>query len=306
VVVFGAAALFLVRVARPSLGALSALPWPPGWGDLAASAGFWLVSYTSLVLLWAASLPWWSTQLERLVAIRMFFVANLARYIPGGIWQFTGLAALAIERGVSPLAVTAAVLIQQLVLLGTGVLCALITAPALLGPRAAALPTPVAVAAGVVGVGILAFAFPTILRHLKQILERVTGRAVPLPHAPARQFAGYVAGTTLGWLGYGASFWLFVRALLGNGAPGAVTCGSAFVASYVAGIVAVFAPGGLVVREAAIVAALSPHVGAERALVLAVANRLWLTILEILATLSVLVASRARAGPPHDRRQEIG
>jgi hypothetical protein len=95
-------------------------------------------------------------------------------------------------------------------------------------------------------------------------------------------------------VGYATAFWLFGRALLGDGAPGPVVAGSAFVASYVAGIIAVFAPGGLVVREAALVAALGSRLGAPHALLLAIASRLWLTVLELIATLVALAGQGRR------------
>jgi hypothetical protein len=62
-----------------------------------------------------------------------------------------------------------------------------------------------------------------------------------------------------------------------------------FVGSYVAGLVAVFAPGGIIVREAALVAVLSPAIGGETALLLAVASRLWLVALELVTALVVLL-----------------
>ena len=37
-------------------------------------------------------------------ALRVFFLANLARYVPGGVWQFAGLAAMSAAQGVPPVA----------------------------------------------------------------------------------------------------------------------------------------------------------------------------------------------------------
>jgi uncharacterized membrane protein YbhN (UPF0104 family) len=92
----------------------------------------------------------------------------------------------------------------------------------------------------------------------------------------------YLAQVTIAWVGYAVAFWLFGRALFGAAAPTILLAGTAYVASYVAGIVAVFAPGGIVVREAALVATLGPVIGADRALVLALAARLWHVALEIM------------------------
>src|SRR3989454_9925291 len=100
----------------------------------------WLASFSALVRLWAASLAWWGQRLTVLPALRIFFLTNLARYIPGTIWQFTGLAAMALAHKVAPLAAAGGVLGQQIVLPTTGVVLSLVLAPGFLGPLAASLP----------------------------------------------------------------------------------------------------------------------------------------------------------------------
>ena len=76
--------------------------------------------------------------------------------------------------------------------------------------------------------------------------------------------------------------------MLGAGAPPFSLAVGSFVASYVAGLIVVFAPSGLVVREAALVAALGPAIGGGPALVLALAARLWLLVVELLTALGVV------------------
>jgi uncharacterized membrane protein YbhN (UPF0104 family) len=298
VVVLAGAVWYLVRTAHPHWQTLTNLPQALDWGPLLAASAVWLGSYIGLIALWRASLRWWNARLRVLGALRVFFLANLARYIPGAVWQFAGLAALALEEGISPAAATGAVLVQQLVLLATGLVLALAFAPSFIQPYAPALSPFGALLASAAGLAALMIAFPMALPPLKRYLERVTKRSLPLPHASAPSFALYVAGSALGWVGYGVSFWLFARALFGPAAPGLVTAGSAFVASYVAGIIAVFAPGGLIVREAALVAALGPTLGGSHAFLLAVASRVWLTALEILGALGVLALGARQRGAP--------
>jgi hypothetical protein len=91
------------------------------------------------------------------------------------------------------------------------------------------------------------------------------------------------------------AFWLFGRGLLGAQAPAFTLAVGSFVTSYVAGLIVIFAPSGLVVREAALVAALAPALGGGPALVLAVASRLWLLVVELITALGVL-AVHAAAG----------
>jgi uncharacterized membrane protein YbhN (UPF0104 family) len=291
----GAAVWVLLRLARPNRHAIAAVPVTIHWGTLALASAVWLGSFTFLVQLWAASLAWWNERLRGIRALRMFVLSNLARYIPGAIWQFTGLALFAMEERVSPLAAAAAVLLQQLVLLATGLLIALAFAPAMLSPFAAALPLWMQLTVVAAGLGMLLWLFPVALPALQRRLERVLKRRLPLPKPPSRSFIRYLLGSALGWVGYGISFWLFARSLLGDGAPGPLVAATAFVTSYVAGIIAVFAPGGIVIREAALVAALAGSIGADRAFLVAVGARLWLVTLELIGAL-VLIASGAGRG----------
>jgi len=280
---------FLVRTAQPNWQALARVRVSITWEWLLLGSMVWLASFSALVRLWAASLAWWGQRLTVLPALRIFFLTNLARYIPGTIWQFTGLAAMALAHRVSPLAAAGGVLVQQIVLLTTGVVLSLVLAPGLLGPLAASL-SPAAVLTMAAGaIALLMVLFPIALPRLQRLAERWFQRGFVLPTPPAGSFARYILGSILSWVGYGVAFWLFARAILAGQAPNILVAGTAFVASYVAGIIAVFAPAGLVVREAALVAALGGWIGTERALILAVAARLWLVSLEILGALVCIV-----------------
>jgi hypothetical protein len=81
-----------------------------------------------------------------------------------------------------------------------------------------------------------------------------------------------------------------VRATLGaaNGATAAYV--SVYAASYIIGFLALFAPGGAVVREGAMIAGMLRFGLANQAdaLAVAVASRLWLTVTELLPGLAWL------------------
>lgn len=57
------------------------------------------------------------------------------------------------------------------------------------------------------------------------------------------------------------------------------------------------APGGLGVREAALTAALTPAIGGEKALVMALASRLWLLAVEVVTAVLVLLFVRPSSRP---------
>lgn len=294
VVIAGVAAV--VHELTPRYGpTLSDTPWAVEWPALIAASAIWLFGYVQLIQMWGRSLVWWnSAPLRFRSALRVFCISNLARYIPGAIWQFAGLAALAAQEGASPVAASVGVLLEQVVLLGTGFALVLSVAPRFLarwthglGVGAELLLAGLLIAALVVGL-------PRVLPHARAWAERLFKRPAPLPALPRGAFAWYVVRGALSWIIYGIAFWVFARALMGAHAPGPWLAATAYVASYLVGLLAVVAPGGIVVREAALVLLLSPTIGAHPALVLAIASRVWLIALETLAALAVLATGRRR------------
>jgi hypothetical protein len=300
VIAIVAGVVALIGLVQSSSPALRAARPHVHWPMLLLASVVWMASYSQLVQLWASSLPWWDaalrhspTKLSWFRAVRIFFVTNLARYAPGGVWQFASLAAMSSEAGASPVAATVAVLLQQLVLLATGFVLILSGAPHFLGAWTGQLDTVSQVVLGILLTAALIVALPRALPIARAWAERITGRAVPLPAPPQRAFAIYVVRAALGWAAYGLAFWLFACSLFGNDAPHLWLAATSYVGSYLLGLIAVFAPGGLVVREGALVVTLGPAIGPQRALVLAIASRMWLVSLEIIGAATVVGADWA-------------
>jgi glycosyltransferase 2 family protein len=98
------------------------------------------------------------------------------------------------------------------------------------------------------------------------------------------------------WLVLGASFWLCARGLAGAPSHDLAFYTGAFAMAWLAGLLAVYAPGGLGVREAVLVALLSSRIGAADALVVAAASRLILIGVDVvLAGLATMALRRGRA-----------
>lgn len=301
VVALGAGAWFLLRTAVASWGTITLAQLHLAWAPILAASLLTGATYLYLVLLWVLSLGWWRERFPYLEAARVWFVSNLARFIPGMVWQLVGVAALSHERDVSPVAATAAVLLQQVVLVFTGVAVAAAWAPALLARWSYGLQPGEMLALAAGAMILLVILLPRVMPLVARVVSAVLRRSVTWPPMPTVQFAWYVAGLCLPWVTYGVAFWLFGRGLLGARAPVFTLAVGGFVASYVAGLIVVFAPSGLVVREAALVAALAPALGGGPALVLALASRLWLLVVELATALGVL-AVRALA----QRRRPAG
>ena len=283
-VVLAAAAYYLVRVAAPHWPAIRSrdLAWRAG--PLAASGVLVLTTLAVLLAAWTASLHWCGAQVRYRDAARIWFTANLARFIPGTVWQFASLAAMASRYQVSMVAATATVLLEQVVLLITGLLVIAALTPAVL--HAAWWQTALA-AAAVLGAAGLALPRPSgrVGHWLERRLPGI--RLLWSGMTPAR-LAMFAVTLVVPWVLYGIAFRFLALGLLGTPPGSWGFYVAAFTGSYVAGVIAVFAPAGLLVREAALIGLLAPLLGSGDAVILAAASRIWLTALEVLAAVVVL------------------
>lgn len=269
--------------------------WTPSWGPLAASVGALMLGYVVSALLWGIMVrDLGGPSLGAGTAFRVFFVANLGRYIPGKIWQIAGLALLARRYGVSgPLATGAAVLGQAFAVAGATVV----------GLAAFFSGTPElqrwgGVAAGVVGVVVALFAVPAFLRRLVGLWFRLARRPVPGGLDPGPFFGmRWVVLYTLNWVIYAGAFWLLVVSFDVPG--GLLLVGPAFAAAYVLGYLMIFAPAGIGVREGFLVAFLEPAMGVGPGTALAVVSRLWATAVEVVPA-AVVAATHLGEGPENE------
>ena len=271
-----------VGVDLAALGAVDLGEWTPNLWILAASCLVLLSGYLYSASLWGRIVrDLGGPTLSVGTSMRIFMVANLGRYVPGKVWQIAGLALLAKRQGVSGgIATGAAVLGQGVALLAAS----LLGVATLFGPNEAWRQFGWAGIAG----GLLAalaiitvVSVPSLFRRVIGAWYRVT-RTEP-PESPIDQ-----AGTGLRWLGlyvlnwgiYATAFWLLYLSF-GEWRT-FMQIGPAFAAAYVAGYIAIFAPAGAGIREGFLVLLLQPSMSAEAALVVALAARVWTTVVELL------------------------
>ena len=272
------AGYYLVRVAAPHWPAIQArrLSWHAG-PLLAGSVLVW-ANLALLIAAWTVSLRWCAQPIRYADAARVWFTANLARFLPGTVWQFASLAMMSARYGLSTMAATATMLLEQVVLLGTGLLVLAALTPSVLHARwwQAAL-----VVAGVLAV--VGLAVPRLGGRLGRWIEsRVPAVSLLWSQLGPAQLAAFTLMLVLPWIVYGTAFHLLALSLFDNPVGSWSDHVAAFTGGYVAGIIAVLAPAGLLVREAALVKALmTVGVGGGDAVILAVASRIWLTLLEL-------------------------
>ncbi|HEY2805705.1 MAG TPA: lysylphosphatidylglycerol synthase domain-containing protein [Gemmatimonadales bacterium] len=244
---------------------------------LAVSAAIILAAYAFLISAWRAVLMGWNEKLRYLAAARIWSLSNLARYVPGRIWQIAGMAAMARRAGVSPWAAAGSAVVVQLLAIATGALVTGIAAPQ-------AGQGILIAAAGLGAAAVAAFlAWPPAVQLLSQTLVRLTGKEIRIEPVRAGPLLMSMIVTTLGWIAYGIALYFFIQGMLGEPLLPLVRCIGVFTASYLVGLIIVFTPGGLGVREGTMYILLKEPLGPAAALVITFGSRILLTSTELIA-----------------------
>jgi uncharacterized membrane protein YbhN (UPF0104 family) len=237
------------------------------WAALAGSFVLAAAGTAAGALIWLVILDGLGVK-PRLRWAGLFFQAQLGKYIPGSIWQYAGRAAVARANGipVGPVGVSLAI------------------------EFAAA-----AIAAGSMAGFLLGWWGALILAAAAVLL--VAGGRPTRSRLPAFVTVKATLLSLPAWLVLGASFWLCAQGLVAVPASDLAFYMGTFAVAWLAGLLAIYAPGGLGVREAVLVALLHGRIGAANALVVAAVSRLMLILADVLLA-GISTAAMRRGGRP--------
>lgn len=265
------------------------IDWQFDWRWIAASLLLTWIMYLGLVWGWRALIIAWGESLRFWRAVRIWLLASLGRYIPGKVWALLGLAALAQQEGVSgATAMGSAIVMQLLALVAGGAVAVGFLGATVLDQHLPGGVTGAAALAGVASLGSLVVINPRAMRWLGCRIGR------PDSVRPIRPGQLLMAGVPnlLAWLGYGLALVWLARGTIGETTMGWPLATGAFTASYLAGYLFLFAPGGIGVRESVLILLLQPTIGLGQSIALAAASRLALTINELGVSLPLFFFGR--------------
>lgn len=265
----------------------------PAW--LAASVTVVFAGYFILIEAWRRVVLSMGERLGFLDAARIWFLASLGKYVPGKVWALAGTAVLAQRAGVEPSAAVAGALVLQALALASGALVVGITSRSTfsgMGPELGAM-LGILLLACIGGVGALAS---------QPVLDRIN-RFLPRTLPPLRAIHPGILvlsfGANLGaWIAYGVALLCLTKAVLPGITLSLPQAVGVFTCSYLAGFLALFAPGGLGPRESVFLLVLAGDIGLKPAAGLALASRLLLTGTELLPAVPFLLR---RAPSSHPR-----
>ena len=190
----------------------AALAQLDGW-DVAGAVVSAIAGLGCMMLAWRALLADLGSPLPLPAAIRVMFVGQLGKYVPGAVWAVAAQVELARDYAVPRRRSATASLVSMAVTLVVGLVAAGVTLP-LTSAHAVRqywwvlAVTPLAAAC----------LYPPVIKFGLDRVLRVLGRA-PLEGSVSRGGMVRALGwTTLGWLCYGAHAWFLISVFAGKGA----------------------------------------------------------------------------------------
>ena len=265
-----------------------------GW-DVAGAAVSAIAGLGCMMLAWRALLADLGSPLPLPAAIRVMFVGQLGKYVPGAVWAVAAQVELARDYQVPRRRSATASLVSMAVTLVVGLVAAGVTLP-LVSAHAVRqywwvlAVTPLAVIC----------LHPRVIGFGLGLALRVLRRAPLEGSVGAGGMARALILTALGWLCYGAHAW-FLIGVFARKEGGEVSGGNTFALSlgayalaWAVGFLIIFFPGGIGPREVALVAVLAPVMPSASALVVALASRVVMTVADLAWAGAGLAIGRAR------------
>jgi len=218
------------------------------------------------------------------------WLSRMGKYVPGKVLSVAGAVYLLRRRGVPGALATSIIFLNSLLLVIVGIMMA---APLVLWePVRKATSVGWVPGLALIGIGILLLHPRILLATVNAVLRKLN--RPPLQRMPRmRDYFKPVVCVLCHFPLAGLATWLLARSLTDVPAAwlGIYISGTALAATM--GFLALFAPGGLGVREGILLLILTPSVGAEMAALIAVTLRLFQILIElIMAACALLILRR--------------
>jgi glycosyltransferase 2 family protein len=249
-VVLGAILFFLATTLRHHWEEVAAIRVTAvGYRYLAAGLGMTLLAHIWSGWVWGWILQELNQPVKAGWSIAVYLKTNIAKYLPGNIWQFYGRVMSAQQAGFSVSAATLSVVLEPLLMAAAAL------AIALIGTQQNNR-----LLQGLILIAVLASVHPRLLNPLLQLASRLQRKPSDQQSEPALQLRRYPLLPLLGEAGFvllRATGFLLTMSALSPIAPVQIsTLVSGFSFAWLLGLIVPGAPGGIGVFEATAIALL--------------------------------------------------
>jgi uncharacterized membrane protein YbhN (UPF0104 family) len=268
-----------------------------GWHELPVrslllAAGAVLLGLFFSALAWRALLADLGQQIPVMGAVRVFFVGQLGKYLPGSVWPVVAQMELGKAHGLSRRPVGTVALLVMVLNVATGLLVAVVLLP-FTSPHALSR---YGWAIAFLPVG-LALLHPRILNPVVNKAFSLARREPLERPLTLRGIAVATGWTMLMWASYGAHVWALADGLHATGAKSLpLLATGAFALAWTAGFVAIIFPAGAGIREAVLIVAMTAVLANKELVALAAVSRLLMTAGDLVWGAVGGLTGRARNG----------
>lgn len=275
------------------------------WGWVVAAAGCGLLAPAATSVGWRRLLTDMGLPVDYGWVLRLTLVSNIGRYLPGGkAWQLGIVAMMSAERGLPGPLVAGTSFLHGVVGLVVGAILLLPLGGAMIG---GAGPLFALAAAGLAAL----LALPAVLRRMPRLRLLLARRINGIDTVSTATLWSLMWTAAAAWLASGGMLYSLAWALLPSpGAPPSLYA-VAWIGPFLAGLLAVFSPAGIGVRDGAMQATLvAAGVASSSALLLVIVSRIFSTLVELIPACVLLVlgqlASRRDGAPVSGAPAERG
>lgn len=289
VLLIGLVVFFWGRALWANWGELQSYRWEVRPALLAASLLVLLLHLALLALIWWWSLRFFGQPAGRRAATRVWLLAQIARYLPGGVWDSVGRVYLGGQAGLSRARTGLSVAVEMAT---QAMAAALVFLVSLLFWPASVRRSPIAglqfqldqglpVIAGLIVLGLVVL-YPPLLEKVLNVGLRLLGRpAIRLPLRYREVLALTACHFGARWA-VGAGFFIFASAFFPLSVALLPVAAGIFAVAWLIGFLIVFVPMGLGVREGVITALLAVFVPLPVATVTALGFRVWISLRDLI------------------------
>ncbi len=279
--VVAAILFFWGRAVWLNRGVLAAYPWQISWPALLFSFVVLAVQALLLATLWRRILALTGVRLPWRQGAALWLQAQIARYVPGGVWEVAARVLMGRRLGVSGRVMSATYGLE----LGLQMLSGSIFFLAALALRSEGLPARYLVAGSILALAALAALAPPIFNRLMNWGLRLLRRPAAQVSATYPDMLGLFGGYVLAHFLSGLSFVLFMGGVTPLPPSQAPLLILAYVGAWLAGQVAVFVPTGIGVREGALSLILGARYPFVAISTVALLYRIWIAVRDLVTAL---------------------
>jgi hypothetical protein len=208
---------------------------------------------------------------------KIWYLSQITRYLPGGVWQYLSRVELCSQQGVAPTRTTLSLYLETILILIAQVTAFVVTLPFWTHRAAGLYWTVLVIPLGLVAV------HPALISRTLAWIGRLRGQGDPLQiHLTAAWQATTLACYVVAALWGGTAFYLMVRSIYPVPLSLLPVLAGIVNVSATVGFLVLIAPGGLGVREGVLAFLLSLYLPAPVAVTISLASRVWLTLAELL------------------------